>query len=342
MPSEGFYLWIGITALITLLFGGIFVFGPQNDPHFAPPILMMIGSYIFGLGVLLGLVMLGGVGIDIYKRVKEWRIGEQFESLERKERELELEKRKQEVKRKEEASKEKSQTKSSKQNYDTHKQSQSYSTFSPEAPLKRTYPKGFDLTKPSKPEEKETKVQQPMKIEPQIQEKAKAGQPILETEKPVPSFLKQKEENKLASQEEIPEEQEEPLETKNMEISRNDYVRYVENSNTLRCLWFLYISERGYFSTQTEAANVVNKRPPEDGKPSGSVRTQVADEMNELASFKLVNIVEFVGKASLKPKGMEYRITELGKQYMKKAMEDKVISWIDFKEKYGSELEKKT
>ena len=50
----------------------------------------LIGSYIFGLGVLLGLVMLGGVGIDIYKRVKEWRIGEQFESLERKERELEL------------------------------------------------------------------------------------------------------------------------------------------------------------------------------------------------------------------------------------------------------------
>lgn len=147
-------------------------------------------------------------------------------------------------------------------------------------------------------------------------------EPILETGKTPSTIGKQ-----------VKESAEPPSETElREEILNNDIIRY---------LLLLYEADNGTITGDSEVVRKLTKRYAQKGeKPPGSLRESVKSEMVDLEHQGLVKIT-LIHEDAVGRKTHEYKITELGKEFMKRALDDKTTSWREFLEKYSGDIHSK-
>lgn len=314
MPSEEFYTWTGIVALLLLIFGGLFSFGPNQD-YYAPAPLRMVGPVIFFIGIIFVLVFFGGLFIDLRARFKIWNMERKSDEIDKRMDELDLKEKENELKRKEREYREEQERKEQEYRNRTHVNLSD--VFSPQP---------FRSPNSSEPKTKSEPAHPPVQDLQKSVEQKSEEQPILKTGDRIPDNLLRKEED--AESEEVTENVEkESLEEK--------YMRFVKEDSILRYLLLLKETSEGYVIGQSE---VIRR---EEGKPKGDVsgrkRQEMHSRMKELEHAGLVEIStvkeDITGKKTSK-----YAITELGRKYFEKLWDEKIKTWTDFMEKYGREI----
>jgi len=97
MPSEDFYISLGIISAILLMMGLVLIYGIQDSPYYQQ--FLVPGQIMLGLGIAVGIAIAIIAFSSVYPSIRDWNLERQEDNLWRSQEKIELEKRKWELKR---------------------------------------------------------------------------------------------------------------------------------------------------------------------------------------------------------------------------------------------------
>ncbi len=307
MPSDSFYITLGIVGL------SILVTGFAMSANASQPGMSTVTSFMI-LGGIASLLTLGGGGaFDLYKRFRGWQLEEREENLSYKEREREVKRQEEDLKRQRRQAKEEERRRT--ENEKARRRAEEERRAEESARAERTRYKERKTSRNKPPREEVSGFGS--------EKKEHTEGSWFGTGDNVPEDLKKKK----AEAETYSQADQNELEKESQ--SEKDYKYQISLDKHLLLLWTLYRTNEHEFDSRNkliiETKGDINNRTP---------WYRAIEDLERKDLIKRINENQRTGK----DKEWGERITDLGLSLIKKARYDQVTKWDDFQKQYNEFL----
>lgn len=310
MPSDSFYITVGLLGGMGVIFGFVLFNANWGDPG---PNEILGGQISLSIGVILLIVLTAGAFFDLRPRFREWNFERRSDNLYNKEQEREIRQKEDDLKRERRRRKEEERRRA--ENEKARRRAEEARRAEASARAERTQYK-----------ERKTSRNKPLREEVSgfgSEKKEHTEGSWFGTGDNVPEDLKKKK----AEEETYSQADQNELEKESQ--SEKDYKYQISLDKHLLLLWTLYRTNEHEFDSRNkliiETKGDINNRTP---------WYRAIEDLERKDLIKRINENQRTGK----DKEWGERITDLGLSLIKKARYDQVTKWDDFQKQYNEFL----